>query len=100
MTKRKADAEKLVTVQAPVPVVIWRANRPLTEQQHEEIARKLEVEHERSGLKVMLVPNSAEVEIGVNLEELAATQAPIEALPDDKTANGGAEQDPTTQPSK
>lgn len=74
MAAKKKDVEKLITVQTAVPVVIWRANRPLTEQQHEELARKLQIEQERTGLKVMLVPNSVETEIVVSVDEQQTVQ--------------------------
>lgn len=69
MSRKTKDAEQVVTVHAAVPVVIWKAKRPLNEQQHEELARKLQSEQERSGMRVMLVPHSVDAEIGAVLEE-------------------------------
>ncbi|MDU4696398.1 MAG: hypothetical protein E6Y08_11320 [Paenibacillus sp.] len=86
MAGKRKDGEKLITVQAAVPVVIWRATRPLNEHQHKELARKLESEQERSGMKVMLVPNSVEPEIGASLEDQQSTQTSDEIqLEDDET---------------
>lgn len=65
MAKSKA-AEKLVTVKAAVPVVIWRANRPLTDEQHEELARKLRAEQQHVGVELLLVPYSTDVEIAID----------------------------------
>lgn len=73
MAKGKvAAAEKIATVQAAVPVVIWRVNRPLNEDQHAELARKLRVEQEKTGVEIMLVPNSVDIEIGTKLVEQSA----------------------------
>lgn len=98
---KKGEAEKLVIVQAAVPVVIWRANKALTEEQHEEVARKLQVEQERSGLKIMLVPNSVDVEMGAVLEEQTTTPTPDEAQQQTQTTeevqqeDGAANDEPT-----
>jgi 2,3-bisphosphoglycerate-independent phosphoglycerate mutase len=89
MARKKLDAEKLVTVQAAVPVVIWQANRPLTEQQHEELSRKLQSEQDRTGVKVMLVPNSVDVEIGIVMEE---RQQAAQLEDDQPAASGGADE--------
>lgn len=89
MAGKKKDVEKLVTVQAAVPVVIWRVNRPLTEQQHQELARKLRAEQERSGLKVLLVPNSVDLVFGASLEEQQVNQTPDEAVKDESGETSG-----------
>ncbi|MDP4095468.1 hypothetical protein OIN60_01505 [Paenibacillus sp. P96] len=97
MARKKSDAEKLVTVQATVPVVIWRANRPLSEQQHEDLARKLQAEQERTGVKVMLAPNSVDVEIGTDTVEQQQSaqseeeQQTVEPKDDQPTASGVAD---------
>ncbi|WP_059049058.1 hypothetical protein [Paenibacillus senegalimassiliensis] len=91
MAKKRQDAEKLVTVQAAVPVVIWRSMRPLTEQQHEFVAQRLQAEQERSGLKVMLLPYGVELEIGAALEEQQATTVEVEQ-PNLPSAEGTEEQ--------
>lgn len=80
MAKKRTDAEKLVTIQAAVPVVIWRANRPLNEQQHEELARKLKAEQQRSGVEILLAPHSVDVEVAAEMAERAVEQ---EKKPDD-----------------
>lgn len=67
MAGKRKEAEKLITVQAAVPVVIWRATRPLSQEQHQALAKKIELEQERSGLKVMLVPYSVSPELDVEV---------------------------------
>ncbi|WP_242842035.1 hypothetical protein [Ruminiclostridium cellobioparum] len=37
-------------------VLIFKANRPLTVQEHEELSHKLRYEEENTGLKIVLVP--------------------------------------------
>lgn len=69
MAKKVEAAEKLAKVVAAVPVVIWRANRPLTEEQHAELANKLRAEQSHTGVEIMLVPNSVDPEIGAKLVE-------------------------------
>lgn len=44
-------------------VVLWKATRPLTVQEHEELSAKLKIEGEKTGLTIMLVPFSVEVGI-------------------------------------
>ena len=66
---KKKEAEKLFTISAAVPVLVCKANRPLSEAQHEALARKLEVEQERTGVKVLLVPHSADVTVDAEIEE-------------------------------
>ncbi|MBU5670255.1 hypothetical protein [Paenibacillus brevis] len=85
MSRKTKDAEQVITVQTAVPVVIWKVKRPLNEQQHEELARKLQIEQERSGLKVMLVPHSVDAEIGAALEDQQV------ATEDDQTPSSGDE---------
>ena len=77
MVRKKADAEKLVTVQTSVPVVIWRANRPLNEQQHEELVQKLKKEETRSGIEILLVPYSVDVEIISEIVENQPEEEPV-----------------------
>ncbi|MEC0107264.1 hypothetical protein P4H27_09980 [Paenibacillus taichungensis] len=67
--KKGAQAEKLVTVKAAVPVVIWRANRPLTDDQHAELSRKLKSEQQGVGVELLLVPYSTDVEIAIDQTE-------------------------------
>ncbi|GIO36884.1 hypothetical protein J41TS12_17450 [Paenibacillus antibioticophila] len=99
MARKTKDADKVVTVQAAVPVVIWKANRPLNEQQHEELARKLQSEQERSGLKVMLVPHSVDPIISADLEEqqsLPSEEDGKEANPEDPKEQKDKEEQPST----
>lgn len=75
MAKKKEAAEQLITIHSAVPVVLWRANRPLNEEQHEELVRKLKAEQTRSGLEILLVPYSVDVEISVEVREDIQTEA-------------------------
>lgn len=42
-------------------VLLFKANRPLTVQEHEELSQKLRHEEENTGLKIVLVPFSLDV---------------------------------------
>lgn len=44
-------------------VLIWKANCPLSEVEHEQLSAKLRFEHEQSGVKIVLVPYSVTVEV-------------------------------------
>lgn len=70
---KKQEAEKLITVQAAVPVLVCRANRPLTEEQHEELVRKLKAEQARTGLEIVLIPYSVDVVVAAELKEVTAS---------------------------
>lgn len=42
-------------------VLLLKANRPLTVQEHEELSQKLRYEEENTGLKIVLVPFSLDI---------------------------------------
>lgn len=101
MAKSKA-AEKLVTVKAAVPVVIWRANRPLTDEQHEELARKLRAERQHVGVELLLVPYSTDVEIAIDdrTAPLPATEEETTELTTTTKETTAPVPDPSGEPSK
>jgi len=76
---KKQEADKLITVQAAVPVLVCRANRPLTEEQHEELVRKLKAEQARTGLEIVLIPYSLDVEVAAELKEVPANEEVVNA---------------------
>ncbi|QMV43736.1 hypothetical protein [Cohnella cholangitidis] len=66
MGRKKADlpAEKLegldLSKGPDKTVVVWKATRPLTVQEHEELSEKLRFEEKETGLEIILVPFSVE----------------------------------------
>ncbi|XID91040.1 hypothetical protein ACF3MZ_21310 [Paenibacillaceae bacterium WGS1546] len=67
---KKQDASKLVTIQAAVPVLICKANRPLSEELHEQLVRKLKEEEARTGVEILLVPHAVDVTVGAEIKEV------------------------------
>lgn len=59
---KKQDAVKIEATGTD-SIVLWKATRPLTQDEHEQLSQKLRHEQEQSGVKVILVPFSVEVEI-------------------------------------
>ena len=43
--------------------MVWKATMPFSVEEHEQLAVKLQMEHERSGMKIILVPHSVDVEV-------------------------------------
>ncbi|WP_274363719.1 hypothetical protein [Paenibacillus thermotolerans] len=100
MGKKKVnDAEKLVTVQAAVPVVIWQVNRPLNDEQYDALERRLRASQENTGMRIMLVPYSVDVEVAAELEEsqAAGNGAEEPPLPPTDVAHKQAPQAETAQ---
>ncbi|MFT9496613.1 hypothetical protein [Anaerosolibacter sp.] len=66
--KKASEAELIVGVdlgsKESEQVVIWKATRPLTVKEHEEISQKLRYEAEQTGLKIVLVPFSVDLTVG------------------------------------
>lgn len=67
MTKRKPatpDAEQVtgVDLSTDMTVIIWKATRPLTVDEHETLSAKLRFESQESGIPIVLVPFSVEAE--------------------------------------
>ena len=44
-------------------VMVWKATIPLSVEEHAQLAAKLQMEHERSGVKILLVPYSVDAEV-------------------------------------
>lgn len=64
--KEKQDqVESKETVQvAEKTVIIFKANRPMTEREHTSLSRKLRQEHEESGIPIILQPYSVDKQVG------------------------------------
>jgi hypothetical protein len=56
--KTAVDAEVVSTGEA---VVVWKAKRPLTTTEHEQLSHKLRFEEEQSGVKIVLMPHVCDV---------------------------------------
>jgi hypothetical protein len=57
--KKKPEAETVgvdLSNSKDETVVIWKATKPLTDTQHEQLRAKLEREQAATGVKIMLVP--------------------------------------------
>jgi hypothetical protein len=52
----------VVTSPTGQKVVIWKATRPLTTHEHEQLSTKLRYEEEQTGLTIMLVPFTVDVD--------------------------------------
>lgn len=69
MTKNKKksalDAELIESVDLSSSpdetVIIFKATRPLTEAEHEQLSQKVRYENEKSGVKVVLMPYACKV---------------------------------------
>lgn len=48
--------EEAAEIKKDNTVIYFKANRPLTTQEHKSLHEKIEIEVEKSGLKVILVP--------------------------------------------
>lgn len=90
---KKTQAAKIEGVdlsnQASETVLLWKATRELSAEEHEQLSIKLRQEQEHSGIKIVLVPLSVDVEA----TELTAEE--LEAL---KDAEPAAEPEPPTEP--
>jgi len=58
MARKKSDPEAIQTgIQLPDGgVIVWQANRPLSEEEHEQLSNKLRFEQAQSGINIMLLP--------------------------------------------
>jgi len=52
-------------------VMVWKATIPLSVEEHEQLAAKLQMEQERSGVKIIFVPYSVDVEVAGDREQSA-----------------------------
>lgn len=59
-TKEKEMAE-LVGETTADKVLVFKASRPLTEEEHKQLSEKLRFEEEKSGVKIVLMPFSCEM---------------------------------------
>ncbi|AIQ17065.1 hypothetical protein H70357_10635 [Paenibacillus sp. FSL H7-0357] len=64
---KKSQATKIEGVdlsnQASETVLLWKATRELSAEEHEQLASKLRLEQEHAGIKIVLVPLSVDVEL-------------------------------------
>lgn len=88
---KKTQAAKIESVdlsnQASETVLLWKATRELSAEEHEQLSVKLRKEQEHSGIIIVLVPLSVDVEVTeMTAEELAAlTDAEPAAEPEQPT---------------
>jgi hypothetical protein len=61
LSKRK-EKEIIETVKELTDIIVVQAKRPLTEAEHEMISNKLKLEQEATGIKIVLIPYSVELE--------------------------------------
>lgn len=46
-------------------VLLWKATRELSAEEHEQLSNKLRLEQEHAGIKIVLVPLSVNIEVTV-----------------------------------
>lgn len=102
---KKINAEKVEEVKiGETTVLVWRATRPLSEAEHQQLSQKLRYESEQSGARIVLVPFS--VEWGVNVQPTVqddpeggekATETVSES-PDDSPSEEGSETSDSPKP--
>lgn len=79
-------------------VLLWKATRELSAEEHEQLASKVRFEQEHAGIKIVLVPLSVDVELTIQTpadtaaEPTAEPVAEQDADPDDELNQGGADQ--------
>ncbi|MBP1992543.1 hypothetical protein [Paenibacillus eucommiae] len=65
MTKKnianKVDGVELKSTTGQT-VLLWKATMPLSHEEHEQLSARLRYEHENSGVVIVLVPYSVEIE--------------------------------------
>lgn len=97
---KKTQAAKIEGVdlsnQASQTVLLWKATRELSAEEHEQLSIKLRQEQEHSGIKIVLVPLSVDVEAteltAEELEALTDTEPVAEPEPPTEPDQGGADQ--------
>ncbi|MFD2614491.1 hypothetical protein [Paenibacillus gansuensis] len=57
-----------------IEVLLWKANRPLTVEEHEHLSEKLSFESMKSGIPIVLVPFSVETETAIAGDPVAADE--------------------------
>jgi hypothetical protein len=100
MAKRKPttpDAEKVTDVdlstQEDMTVIIWKATRPLTIEEHEHLSAKLRYESKESGIPIVLVPYSVDAEEGA----VALNEGETDSDKTNEAANQPDAKDPADQ---
>lgn len=96
---KKTQAAKIEGVdlsnQASETVLLWKATRELSAEEHEQLSVKLRQELEHSGIKIVLVPLSVDVEAteltAEELEALTVTEPAAEPEPPAEPDKGGDE---------
>ena len=61
MARRKKSDELAEKAVEKEEVVIFRAKKKLTTDEHKQLSEKVRFENEKSGLKIVLMPSSCEV---------------------------------------
>jgi len=55
-TTENTVIEEAAEIKKDNTIIYFKANRPLTTQEHQSLHEKIEIEMKKSGLKVVLVP--------------------------------------------
>lgn len=74
--------------EAEETVVLWKATMPLSVEEHQQLSAKLRHEQERSGVRILLVPFSADAEISTEPAQEPATEVTHTGA-DESKADGG-----------
>lgn len=72
-------------------IMLWKAKGPLSDVEHEQLAQKLQMEHERSGIKIVLVPFSVDAEI---THEPNEDKKEVQAAADGQTKTADSDGEP------
>ncbi|WP_379135994.1 hypothetical protein [Paenibacillus sp. sgz500958] len=90
---KKTQATKIDGIESSTltgeTLVLWKATRELSAEEHEQLSNKLRMEQEHAGIKIVLVPLSVDVEVTTQGE------AELDAEPAGEPA---AEPEPPTEP--
>lgn len=87
---KKIDGVELST-QAGETVLLWKATRELSTEEHEQLSEKLRLEQERSGLKIVLVPLSVDIDVTTQDEVEPVAEPATEPEPPTEPDQGGDE---------
>lgn len=60
-SQKKAENELVEKVTEKEDVIIFRAKKKLTNDEHKQLSEKVRFENEKTGLKIVLMPSSCEV---------------------------------------
>jgi hypothetical protein len=64
MTRKKIIDADIEQIAEKEDVVFFRVNRPLTANEHNLLSDRVKQESKKSGLKIVLVPHSCELDLG------------------------------------